>query len=137
MRTVGALAKTGLLLFIFIGGVAACTSDEGAAPAVPDAGDGTDSGGGGADAADGGSSTKPGESRRGTRLVPQFRETTDGLSDFTRMVDTGLGNIECGPLLAEDGALRCLPDDSAYLGTGAIAYSDATCTTELLINDAA
>lgn len=138
MRTAGALAATGLLLSIFVGAVAACSSDEtAAAPAVPDAGSTPDSGGGGNDASEGGGPTKPGDPKRGSRLAPQFRTTPDGLSEFDRMIDTGLGDARCSLLLAEDGVSRCLPDDSSYLGTAAIAYSDAACTAELLVSEAA
>ena len=136
MRTAGGLAGFGLVCVLAVAG--ACSDDPVTdAPPVPDAGGGIDSGGGTDAAAEGGGPTKPGDPKRGSRLAPQVLETADGLSEFSRMIDTGLGNAPCSALLAEDGATRCLPDNASYLGTASVVYSDATCATELLANEAA
>lgn len=103
MRTMG-VAATGFVLFFL-----ACSS------------------GGGGDAAEGGA-TQPGAPKRGTRLAPQFRETSDGLSDYHTMIDTGLGDTACSPLRAGDGVIRCVPQDlgvtTAYSSE---FFSDASC----------
>jgi hypothetical protein len=133
MRTAGAWAVVGLVLFIEA--AAACSSDEPAAsPPALDAGPVDDDSGGtaGPDAAEGGGTAEPGAPKRGTRLAPQFRETADGLSELLMMVDTGLGNTQCYPSRAEDGAVRCLPSEAAYAPIAAAAYADATCTTPVV-----
>lgn len=133
MRTAGALAATGFILFFFL----ACSDDPAASPAPPVADGGVDPAETGptTDAADGGTAT-PGAPKRGTRLAPQFRETSDGLSELVGMVDTALGNVPCTANRAEDGVMRCLPGDTPYLHGGGAVFADATCATRLAVVNA-
>lgn len=136
--TIGAASASLLLLFSSFFGLPSCSSDDpaGAAPApdggAPDvAAPGQDASG---DAADGAAKT-PGTPRRGSRLAPRFRETADGYSQFSAIVDTKLADATCQAINAADGVLRCLPSDAPD-GSGTL-FADAACTQHLAAQPAA
>jgi hypothetical protein len=111
----------------------ACSSDDPPASA-PDVDGGSvdasappsDAGG---DAGDGGAAA-PGTPKRGSRLAPRYRETSDGYSQFFSIADTALGNATCAATRAADGALRCLPSDGPVVYDA--RYSDAACTARVI-----
>lgn len=118
------LATVGLRVLI------ACSSEDPGSSSsgtvdTPDAA-ADDGGGGGGDG--GADASGPVGTRivRGSRLAPRFQESADGFSSFVGIADTARGNAACGPGLADDGVLRCVPTDA--LRVRLPLFADSGCT---------
>lgn len=70
----------------------------------------------------------PPDYQSGTRLRAEVHEI-NGTKSFVTWYDTMLGE-ECARYITEDGVMRCIP---SRIATG-VQYSDATCTTPLLVS---
>ncbi|HEY8077328.1 MAG TPA: hypothetical protein VIF62_24550, partial [Labilithrix sp.] len=73
----------------------------------------------------------------GGRLKPKVMRTSDGASAFVAWHDIML-DIDCAFSVAQDGALRCLPNEAAENGYGNTwlrEWTDMTCTTTPMLLD--
>lgn len=102
------------------------------ADTTPDGSTSSDGGGGTTDTTDGGpsiSDTTP-FFKSGTRLRAR-KVTGGGLPVFETFVDSERNGVACAfePTSEGDGQMRCLPSAAQF------AYTDATCTTKVLLLD--
>ncbi len=85
-------------------------------------------GGSGGGGGEGGGSVTSQRYQSGSRLKVVVSRSGDA-EQFSHVIDSELADVRCEPLIAEDGAIRCVP-----YGNGEVFYLDAACTQPVMVH---